>query len=771
MTDPLLSVVVPFYGVEAYIGDCLESIAVQSYRNIDVVMVDDGSPDGSRAVAQEWADKDSRFRIVTKENGGLGPARNTGTENTDGDYITFIDSDDMVTRHSFELMMSTIENSGSSMVLSNARRFSRTSGVRQSWTHQGVARQTVLGTHIIERPALVRDRMVWNKIYRRSFWDEHGYEFPPIRYEDYPVTLKAHLEALTVDIVSSHCYYWRERESGDSITQQVFKYGNMLDRVVSAEMVLDIADAQATPQVRKRLHDYLGEIDFVSLVQAFSAVPDDEAQPVLDLCHRLTDRLTRFDIKSRPRLDQLQYHALKANDVELLRELAIFRRDGGNLGGVLAHRKRTRPWRYEAEFPGRGRSTAPRSTYEYPITSLVQRTAVTDVRWDGGTLVLQGQAEIAHLANDADSDIRVNLINGIDRHPLPLRRFDAVDQHANRAPVGFEARVDLDRLAAGRTLVWPLRFEVETTVQGIHRVGLLRGARGGSPNFPPGRWLGEEWVQPGVASGGMFTLRSEADPVVVDEIVSTATGFRFTGRIPGVCRHAVLELARRRPLADLQAVCQLQLGRDGTRFTGELSVQQVLDGDSPDDPFTLASMRQLKLVTDLGEFPLLWPGYSRDAGLSLGDRLVTVTRSTYGAAVLQHTPLRPSTQRITLSDNMVEASGVWWPGAEPTWMAWRRFVPGSDDHVDVDATPVPAADGTWTSRTPMELLVPPTDERTAVAPGAPDADWTLFAGIGEAEVAVAAEPGVIQQMPQEVRAGSRWFTLTSIAGTVRTQVR
>ena len=772
MPDPLLSVVVPFYGVEAYIGDCLESIAAQNYRNIEVVMIDDGSLDGSREVAQEWVDRDDRFRIVTQENAGLGPARNTGTANSNGEYLTFIDSDDLVTRHSFAMMMSTIEYSGSSLVLSNARRFSRTSGVRQSWTHQGIARRTVLGTHILERPSLVRDRMVWNKLYRRSFWDDHGYAFPAIRYEDYPVTLKAHLDALTVDIVSSHCYYWRERESGDSITQQVYKYGNMLDRVISAEAVLDIADSQGSPAVREQLHNYLGEIDFVSLVQAFSAVDDAEAQPVLDLSHRLVDRLTYFNIKSRPRLDQLQYHALKANDVDLLRELAVFRREGGNIGGVLAHRKRTRPWRFEAEFPGRGRSTAPRTTYEYPITSLVQTTAVTDVRWREGHLAVQGVAEIAHLATDAESDLRINLVNGIDRHPLPVRRFDAVDQHAERTPVGFEALVDIDRLAQENTLVWPLRFEVETTVKGIHRVGALRGARGGSPSFPPGRWLSAgEWVQPTKAAGTQFTLRNEVDPVVLDRAEVGEDRITLQGFIPGTCRHAHLVVVRRRPLEDVTVACELELTRDGTRFAVNLPIAAVLDGEAPDDPFTLSSARRLELTTDLGSFPMLWTTYRHDAAVEDGDRLVSLSRTAYGAAVLHHTPLRPSTRTLELTQDAVEVGGAWWRGAAPQWMTWRRYIPGTDAHVDIDASPVFSGDGSWTSRTPLGDLVPPSDVETSVAPGAPTADWTLFTKIRDAEVAVAAEPGAIQQMPQERAVLGRYFTALSIAGTTRTQVR
>ncbi|NVP29358.1 glycosyltransferase, partial [Vibrio cholerae O1 biovar El Tor] len=79
MTRPLLSVVVPYYGVEAYLRDCLESIRRSTLDDLEVVLVDDGSPDDSVEIAREYVDLDSRFRLVQQDNAGLGPARNTGT--------------------------------------------------------------------------------------------------------------------------------------------------------------------------------------------------------------------------------------------------------------------------------------------------------------------------------------------------------------------------------------------------------------------------------------------------------------------------------------------------------------------------------------------------------------------------------------------------------------------------------------------------------------------------------------------------------------------
>src|SRR5689334_20068273 len=115
-----LSVVVPFYNVADYIADCLDSLERQTFDDLEVVLVDDGSTDDSRAIAEEFCARDPRFRIVTQENQGLGPARNTGVKHAEGEYITFVDSDDLVPRYAYELMVGSLDETGSSFAAGNA---------------------------------------------------------------------------------------------------------------------------------------------------------------------------------------------------------------------------------------------------------------------------------------------------------------------------------------------------------------------------------------------------------------------------------------------------------------------------------------------------------------------------------------------------------------------------------------------------------------------------------------------------------------------------
>lgn len=94
MNNPLISVIIPIYNVEKYLRECVDSVLGQTYSNIEVILVDDGSPDGCPAICDDYAKKDSRVRVVHKPNGGLSDARNAGIEAMNGDYVVFIDSDD-----------------------------------------------------------------------------------------------------------------------------------------------------------------------------------------------------------------------------------------------------------------------------------------------------------------------------------------------------------------------------------------------------------------------------------------------------------------------------------------------------------------------------------------------------------------------------------------------------------------------------------------------------------------------------------------------------
>ena len=121
--QPLISLIVPIYNVENYLWSCLDSIAKQTYSNIEILLVNDGSPDGSAAICQEFVARDSRFRYIEKENGGLSDARNAGIAEAKGEFISFVDSDDWIELTYVEDLYRAALFNDAEVVVSNYKKF------------------------------------------------------------------------------------------------------------------------------------------------------------------------------------------------------------------------------------------------------------------------------------------------------------------------------------------------------------------------------------------------------------------------------------------------------------------------------------------------------------------------------------------------------------------------------------------------------------------------------------------------------------------------
>jgi CDP-glycerol glycerophosphotransferase len=714
MKPPRLSVVVPFYNVGAYIGDCLDSIARQTWTDFEAILVDDGSPDDSAVVAKEFCGRDPRFRIVEQDNAGLGPARNTGLEQAAGEYVTFVDSDDLVTRHGFGLLIKALDQTGSDFAGGNARRFNNSYGVRPSWLHGQTFTVDRLATHISETPQLVLDRMVWNKVYRRSFWDEYGYRFPAIRYEDYPVTLKAHLDAVTVDTVAAPVYYWRERESGDSITQQKFQLANIRDRVISAGLVLDEIE-DAPPEIRHRVHAHFRQIDLHAILSAFGTVPPEEEQHLVELSTELLDRLDDAVLATSPRLAQLQFAAVRAGDAELLRMVALD------------------PAAVEEELP-------------IAKTDLTLATSVREVRWIDGELSVRGTAEIRHLQS-TPSSLRIGLVIAGRHYSLPVRRYPATDLRGSESLVGFEVRVSKDLLA--KCPAGPSHFDVRLRVGGIRRRDLLRGQKAGSPGWPAGMWLdGTSWIQPGPGKDGAFAVRRLSDPCRLTSVEQTPDALVLHGR----SAFDEPSLFVSRPLSGGEVALPLEVqGRD---FTARLPIRPILEEINPDDPFSQRTTRAFRVRGPEGqEQVLLWTAGERLVSHAERGRVVMLTRSTGGYVNLHESPIRMTATAAVAAGNMLVVRGPDWGEVA---FSWRRYLPDSDDHVDVPCRRTVSDDG-WAAVVEMAALEP--------------ADWILFATAPDGTShAVQCEPFLSTRLPLTITRAPHTLAVRPLAGTLHLEL-
>lgn len=248
---PLVSVVVPAYGVEAYLPACLDSLLAQTWPTWQAIVVDDGSPDRSGEIAEAYAAHDSRIRVVHVANGGLGSARNVGVGHATGSLLTFLDSDDVLPPTALSVLVGTLVESGSDFVTGSIVRwetpFDNTGLHEPPWMKRLHAR--ALGLKIADRPEILGDVFAWNKVFTRSFWDAAGLSWPEgVRYEDQPTTTRAFMSG-TFDVLPDLVYHWRIRDDGSSITQQRNSVRDLSDRWETKRMSYAAVHSGSDPAV------------------------------------------------------------------------------------------------------------------------------------------------------------------------------------------------------------------------------------------------------------------------------------------------------------------------------------------------------------------------------------------------------------------------------------------------------------------------------------------------------------------------------------------
>lgn len=363
--SPLVSAVVPFNGVEEYIGPCLDSIRRQTLTDFEVVLVDDGSTDASATIAAEVCAADPRFRMVRQERTGPGPARNLGIRGTGGRYLMFVDSDDLLAPRAFEQLATSLEESGSDLAGGHVWRLSLQRGLETSWAHREPFAERLVRTGIREVPLLMRDRMVWNKMWRRSFWDDHGLVFPAMLFEDYPVALRSHLEARAVDLLPDPVYVWRERPSGDSISQQGDRVHNVHDRVAAAVAVLDLVDDHGDDELRELVHSHFVDVDVREVLTSWQAAAPADRPAVRTLAGELVHRIDPGLVALAAPDLRGAYEALRAGDDD--RTLAIARYRGGDRTPATVAAAGRTPRPLPARAVRRGLTVARRAVPSRPL--------------------------------------------------------------------------------------------------------------------------------------------------------------------------------------------------------------------------------------------------------------------------------------------------------------------------------------------------------------------------------------------------------------------
>ncbi|WP_159079573.1 glycosyltransferase family 2 protein [Plantactinospora sp. BC1] len=235
----LLSVIVPVYQVRAYLADCLDSILDASFRDLELVAVDDGSRDGSAAILARYAERDCRLVVVTlDQNQGLGAARNTGLSRATGEYVWFVDGDDWLPEGSLTAVAERLTRTRPDLLVTAYTRYYPNGGTRHLSLSQVGAGGPGPDTFTLrQRPALLSVlHITCNKVIRRRFLLDLGLTFGPGWYEDVSFSFPLMLAAQRIALLDRCCYAYRQRPEGAitaTVSDRHFEVFAHWDRVLS----------------------------------------------------------------------------------------------------------------------------------------------------------------------------------------------------------------------------------------------------------------------------------------------------------------------------------------------------------------------------------------------------------------------------------------------------------------------------------------------------------------------------------------------------------
>ena len=393
MTTPRISVVVAFFNNEDDLGDCLDSIAAQTHPDLEVIMVDDASTDDSAEIARAKAAADPRFTLLQPEHGGPGGARNRGVERARGEYLAFVDGDDVLPANAYELLLHTLERSGSDFVSGAVYRVGP-KGITPSALHSLALKGRQTGTHVTRTPRLLYDVSVWNKLFRRSFWDAHQLSYPEgVVWEDLRLMTKAHVLARAVDVIPDIVYYWRERAQGRlSITQSRTSVANLRDRMTAMNDIDQFIAAHSTARLLRAHQRKALKNDLWLYVQDLHKVTDAYRAEFADLVNGYLDHVGRRVLNSLPAPHKLAYHLVRIRAMPQLAELAAWLVEQP-VRQVPVVRQRGR---LRADLPFRTNSPVPipSRVFRPHWRDLDPYMRVDDIEWEDNRLVVTGRANV-----------------------------------------------------------------------------------------------------------------------------------------------------------------------------------------------------------------------------------------------------------------------------------------------------------------------------------------------------------------------------------------
>ena len=414
MSDSIkVSVVVPIYNMGEYLNECLDSLVNQTLKEIEVLMVNDGSTDSSEEIASEYANKYSNFYLFNKSNGGLSSARNYAIPFVKGEYIAFLDSDDYVSEDAYEKLYDMSGNGECDIIMGNVERFN-SKRYHSSSLHVKVFKDDIKNTNIFNYPELIYDTIATNKLFKLEFWIANDFKFPEgVLYEDIPVIIPAQFKSESTAVLTDIIYFWREREGlNKSITQDRVNITNFKDRLNALKSVDRFVEENVVDEtcIYYKYFKWI-DLDLKIYINLLDQADNDFIEYFIPQFQNYIKNIPKYVFKDLRAIDQIKYYFIEISDVDSLLQTLDFEKNRmKSLEVVLKGDK------YFGKFPFKG---IPEEyfemTNEFNTGSEVRQ--INKMEISDGVLNINGYLYIKKVNFDKKSEVNfkaklVNIVNG-----------------------------------------------------------------------------------------------------------------------------------------------------------------------------------------------------------------------------------------------------------------------------------------------------------------------------------------------------------------------
>lgn len=481
-----VSVIIPIYNVEDYLEECLDSVLNQTLDGIEVIMVDDDSPDGSAVIAKRYADEHDNFFYYWQENGRQGKARNNGVKHARGEYLFFLDSDDILPRDALAKMYAVGHDRDKDIVTSNVVRFDE-DGETKSRLHEIAFRSFGVDTDVYSNNSLLFDHTAANKLIRREFWEKVGFPFPEnMFYEDIPTMNIMYCSTRKVGLIHDVCYQWRIRGGEkQSVTQSRTNYSNLKDRLKAMKIVDDYFDANIYDQNLKEAKEYKWAYTDLKIFinQCVNMEREDFANHLALIQEYVKENISEKTIARMPVIHKEMYRAVLAGDIDRLCKLREL--------DVNDNYNRVRITEEDGRILGHfSNDVIPDAVdMETTIRTRAVRQRVQDIEFNGERLKIYGFILVVGLPTTdeepeciqaylyrEETDERIPVDTRTVKSELAQEKYGISKEGEylnNYIQSGYEITVDLERDIIGNGLTGDYKILIECDNRGFHHQALL----------------------------------------------------------------------------------------------------------------------------------------------------------------------------------------------------------------------------------------------------------------------------------------------------------